>query len=323
MTMFTHSQASLFEGVSTFSPEDSPVSHSHRPESGSGSTTNAICSPKCSELSERFSPLGPFLKTLMGSSRWHSKYGTLKWDAQNIAVQRTSTITKRYTHERKLCCSTVSVKRSNAKDTPSNRLLFRLCHSKRTTKGKGSGSLREEMIATRHSLNLADRVGMLPTPKARTGADCPSERRRNTPSLDTQIALLPTPRTRGLLGGSGSKQTMQDAVDAGQISAEDATGLIGVEMIGTLLATTRKRSAKFAKGRTPNLAEVMLSTPCQTQHKGSGSNETVRDRLDYDIEKTSDGQQTGMRLQPAFVEYLMDLPLNWTSLEQETIEWTD
>ncbi len=69
--------------------------------------------------------------------------------------------------------------------------------------------------------------------------------------------------------------------------------------------------------------QMLLATPCASDHKGSGTNETVRNRLDYDIEKTPDGQMTGLKLQPAFVEWMMALPLNWASLEHETIEPLD
>ena len=123
-------QASLFGEESTYLPEDSPVSHSLRQGNAEASTTNGICSPKLFELSEKFSPLGSFLKTLMASSAWRTQVGTLKWAAIPIPERRTSTVTKRYIHERKLCFSTVSVTLSKVKVTPSSRLLFQLVSSK-------------------------------------------------------------------------------------------------------------------------------------------------------------------------------------------------
>jgi hypothetical protein len=64
----------------------------------------------------------------------------------------------------------------------------------------------------------------------------------------------------------------------------------------------------------------LLPTPAATDIKGSGTNDTVRDRLDYSIEKNQDGQKTGMKLQPAFVEWMMGFPIGWTDLSHSATQ---
>jgi hypothetical protein len=62
---------------------------------------------------------------------------------------------------------------------------------------------------------------------------------------------------------------------------------------------------------------ALISTPQASMWKGSGSNKNVRNRTDYSIEKTSNGEQTGLKLQPAFVEWMMGFPLGWTDVERK------
>ena len=59
----------------------------------------------------------------------------------------------------------------------------------------------------------------------------------------------------------------------------------------------------------------LIETPTTTMYKGSGSNTTVRTRLDYKVEKTKRGKLTGLKLQPAFVEWMMGYPLGFTHVE--------
>jgi len=93
------------------------------------------------------------------------------------------------------------------------------------------------------------------------------------------------------------------------------------------------------------LAVKMFPTPCATDHKGSGKNGTLRDRLDYACERGATksntyatpqardfrtGQksrwenpertrnlndQVGGQLNPTWVEWLMGWPLGWTDLK--------
>jgi hypothetical protein len=59
------------------------------------------------------------------------------------------------------------------------------------------------------------------------------------------------------------------------------------------------------------------STPTATMYKGSGSNSTVRSRLDYDVEKPNGVRVVGS-LNPNWVEWLMGYPRGWTDLTDGT-----
>ena len=65
-----------------------------------------------------------------------------------------------------------------------------------------------------------------------------------------------------------------------------------------------------------NLADQarMWPTPMASDHKGSGQNDTMRDRLDYAVEKP-EGKRISGSLNPEFVEYLMGYPIGWTDLK--------
>lgn len=141
-------------------------------------------------------------------------------------------------------------------------------------------------------------IPMAPTPNAR---DWRSPNRVDSESPFSMLneaihkaGMLPTPRTRGLLGGSGSKEMMQAQVDAGQISVEDASGLMGVQMCPTPWASDYKGASAqtVAKGRDP------LTNSCMDA-----------------IENSPDGTRTGLRLHPDFVEWMQGYPIGWTELK--------
>jgi len=57
----------------------------------------------------------------------------------------------------------------------------------------------------------------------------------------------------------------------------------------------------------------MYPTPTASDFKGSGRNETMRDRLDYAVEKP-DGKRVSGSLNPQWVEWLMGYPVGYTDL---------
>ena len=67
---------------------------------------------------------------------------------------------------------------------------------------------------------------------------------------------------------------------------------------------------EIASGSSPET----WPTPTATDGKGSGQNETMRDRLDYAVEKPN-GQRISGSLNPTWVEWLMGYPSGWTDLE--------
>jgi hypothetical protein len=67
----------------------------------------------------------------------------------------------------------------------------------------------------------------------------------------------------------------------------------------------------------PGQIAAMLPTPASRDYKGSNPGNPY-DSLDSVIEsgatKDQDGKRTGMKLQPAFVEWMMGYPESWTEL---------
>jgi hypothetical protein len=89
-----------------------------------------------------------------------------------------------------------------------------------------------------------------------------------------------------------------------------------------MLPTPRTNSTTGAGQRGeggPNLqtALSLIPTPASRDYK-AGSVSNPYDTLDSLVEtgatKGGDGKKTGLRLQPAFVEYLMGYPKSWTEL---------
>jgi hypothetical protein len=92
---------------------------------------------------------------------------------------------------------------------------------------------------------------------------------------------------------------------------------------------TEYRASVGRKDSPGSLAEQVMTpkfwpTPCATDHKGSGKNGELRDRLDYAVErgatKSNDyslevNLEAGGHLNPMWVEWLMGWPLGWTDLK--------
>jgi len=92
-----------------------------------------------------------------------------------------------------------------------------------------------------------------------------------------------------------------------------------------LWATPTKAIAKGSTAGNPNRPNKgggrdlrqdvkMYPTPTANDFKGSGRNETMRDRLDYAVEKP-DGKRVSGSLNPQWVEWLMGYPVGYTDLD--------
>jgi len=61
----------------------------------------------------------------------------------------------------------------------------------------------------------------------------------------------------------------------------------------------------------------LIETPTSLDYKGAGKNDTVRNRLDYTVEKTTDGMRTGLKLHPHFALWMMGFPISWLDFPME------
>ena len=177
------------------------------------------------------------------------------------------------------CCTTWK-----AKATPQGRLLFQLVASVRDTKGTDSG-LSQEMWAT-------PRVGgeeNFESLQKRKGTKVAKSTGGN---LLAQVqyrqdqTMWPTPDAN--CGDRGTQKEFQKIRPNGQ-------------------------PAQYTINQAVRDNPQMWSTPTATMYKGSGSNSTVRSRLDYDVEKPNGVRVVG-HLSPNWVEWLMGYPRGWTDL---------
>jgi len=124
---------------------------------------------------------------------------------------------------------TTFVRTWSAKVTTSGYLIMKLRLSEHRTDVKESflwrtpetGDCVNRIFAMnkRGEPKLSAQVKLFPTPKAKYRMDCPSERKRRTPDLESAVKmLLPTPTAAGLCGGTGSFEQLNNLRDMGIIS---------------------------------------------------------------------------------------------------------
>ncbi len=146
-----------------------------------------------------------------------------------------------------------------------------------------SGTLFQLQPLVRHTAVSAS--GSLPTPTTKSNQMCPSMMSRGVACRNLREAMWPTPK----------------ASAAGPDFAK-----VGRSKTGISLAT----------------AVAMFPTPAATDGKGAGKTGTLRDRLDYEVERGATKSKTyqqppqdGGSLNPTWVEWLMGFPLGWTALD--------
>jgi len=210
-----------------------------------------------------------------------------------------------------------------------------------------SGSMRngacyqQPMLAR---LTCENASGLLPTPLASLATHGgPNQRDSNgRPGLQMAAMMWPTPKSndaekRGNFDVMNPRNGLPAAAKRSIYptpSATDGTrgGVMTENMTGQSLTQVVNTMVRFP-------------TPCATDHKGAGKSGTLRDRLDYAVERGAtksntyatpqardfcSGQtsrwedpnrsrnlndQIGGQLNPTWVEWLMGWPLGWTDLK--------
>jgi hypothetical protein len=220
--------------TSTSLQEDFPASLSQEQGCAKASPMIVTSGRKCCALLSRCSPLGLLLKTLLDSSVWHSRSVSLEWKPQPLYAHRKRTFTRRYTHNKKQCSSTVSVKTLKMQDMKFSRLLFRLAPSTLPTEETGYGLLptvtqfdatgeqlkgKEWNGQTKHAMKIGGALSLLPTPVTGTqnsgrgrmgGLDGGSHARKKL----RELGLIPTPLAEGLDAGkhNGRADTLHSTI---------------------------------------------------------------------------------------------------------------
>ena len=162
------------------------------------------------------------------------------------------------------------------------------------------------------------------------GIDLPtSVKMFSTPVADT-ARMLPTPRTRGLLGGSGSREMVQAMVLDGTLSEEEGVALLGVKMWATPRVDDSKNngspSQQARHGPALNVPGKLLPTPRNSPAMASGTMGQIIRTMDttgytHKLEEAVAGGEEDSAamsdgsLSPDWVSWLMGLPVGWTSLD--------
>lgn len=178
----------------------------------------------------------------------------------------------------------------------------------RSNRGEGKGP----NLATAVKMCEPTHRQMFPAPRAQkvTNENEESWKKRNaagkvsTPPLSLAVKMFPTPRTRGLLGGTGSIDMLRLKVSLGDISHEDAEKMVGCRIWPTPQSTFL----------TPPNKDAVKRRMSNGRKSGVPLSEAVAREVIESGVKASD------RLNPDWVEILMGWVVGWTSEDPISME---
>ena len=216
----------------------------------------------------RYSPVGSLAKTLLASSRWFNPAVRLRWEAKPLCSER---LTEKEYSSDKNTPSKPSAKVLNVKDTPSNRLLFRLVPSARHTAGTASG--------------------LLPTVQTQGLKRCNADGKTEFMPLE----LLPTPMSTEVRHGQRVKELKEAGGDTFHSRKNGETrpnGLMDYMDFHGMLPTQEATNGKHT------------TFPASQKYRHGLVGELMRNCL------PSDGKDSP-QLNPLFVEEMMGFPPDW------------
>lgn len=287
---------SLERMQSTFLPADSPASRSVPPESERDETMNDISFRKCFEWWQSRGRVGSSLKTfaacLVSNLDGYSPRLSHRWKGK---VSRSS---------RFVFLLVPSVPRTgeidcglwDVEDFQAFRRFDRVQESvflPTPTTGRADQEMSPSQYK-RNTLNLCQTLQMLPTPTTENDQGLASDSNRHTPGLASTVAMLPTPAHRDYRGRHASES------DSFNQRMEHPRGVNLVEHLQRVEGLIKTPSAFDATVRSPK------STPT------SGDSGSLAQEMESGYR---DGESTGLKLQPAFVEWMMGYPIGYTDLK--------
>jgi len=241
---------------------------------------------KCSELLKSSSPLGLSVKMLLESEAWNSAIVSLRWKAIPIFKRTEKTITQLSWTE-----SATTLKQSGMKFS---RLLFQLAPSVRHTAGIESFLLRtpDTIAGGEASREMLEHLA--------------NNKLKRPSGMHHSLRLQDQIRHRGLLPTITGQETEHPQAE--------------------LTETGRRKTKDKKNSHSLNIADrvAMLLTP-DTPRPHDSDNTAGKyypNKKQADIAKALHGANTGLRLQPAFAEWMMGYPKNYTNLKLPT-EWQD
>jgi len=284
----------LNDMIASCSPQASPANHSAMPDENVERQMTVISGRRLSQSLKLSNPIGLFLRTCLESSIWYSPIVKLEWQAKalySVLRMTKSAITTQSAEE--------SNQTSDKQGMKQYGLLFQLAASAHPTEGIECGLLHspsgQEPGVTNERLQTKDgqpaKIGERAYDK-KTG-------RLAQVGLTQQInmGLLPTPCGME----TDNRERVADAVARGKPT----------------LKSRGKGEDNIQDNITNRLNFIaMLPTPMaqDAKDKGSCPSQTGKNEIAIVIEQSLDGQRTGMKLQPSFVEWMMGYPESWTEL---------
>ena len=208
-----------------------------------------------------------------------------------------------------------------------------------TTADVYTGNMKstQQSDGSMHSVSLPDYVEMFPTPSTMDHIERKGMRpsraatNRTTGYLSEEVVRWatptardykdtaveegqrnwPSPRTRGLLGGNGSREMVQQKVESGELTEEEAVAILGVKLWAIPTGQDAKNTAGPGREKRhgPMLNLQVNKWPTPT---GDDANNVTRASGDFQ----SLSREVEGSLNPDWVEqHLMSLPEGWTRLE--------
>jgi len=356
---FSTFQERLFADESTSSPEDSPVSHSQQPESERAEPMNDISFRKCFELFQRSDRVGSSLKTFAAclvsnldryspklSHHWKAKAtrssrfvfllqpskprtgeigsGLLLTPSVEDQIQmlptpntKDGTIGSDLKPDETVTETGGLPRRGVTEDSDGYALtlgrMVQMLPTPTTNYVSGganrvkieNGQFKRDAGTVDHSANLQSVVAMLPTltnvGRERSG----NQRSRRSGSADDALSMLPTPATRDYKGANSPEHLAKERGHHDQLPN-------AIAMLRTPAAN--EPGVKAGRLRTKDGEPAKIGERAYDAETGRNAQVGLSQQI------AMDGTNPGLRLQPAFVEWMQSFPLNWTSLEQETTE---
>ena len=282
-----------------FSQEDFLVSLSPSQAREWERTMTATSGQRCYGQFGRFSPLGSFVRTLLASGRWWSKWKLLRWGAQTTYSSQVT-----YTERKDGSRSKESARTLKTLAIPSRRLIFQLAVSEHPTEETGSG--------------------LLPTVQTQGLKRCSKEGK--TEFYPTE--LLPTPTALDFGSGRINKSASPGAKERPTIAKTARMGLLPTTNAVEATKYTHKLNPSSQMGRSLTALAVngLMPTPSARDYKGNTITTTRRRKGQFtrwgemlpDFITRLNEEQTGdskasPQLNPLFVEEMMGFPFGWTT----------
>ena len=294
--------------IASCSPPDSPASPSPVQGEERARQTTATSGHRLLQLLRLSDPIGCCLRMLLESSIWYSPTVRLQWQTKPLFAKYRMTKSQIMTPSQEELTET-----SEKQGMRLFGLLYQLAVSGHPTDETG--------------------CGLLPTVES-WDAQRGAAREYNRKSKNQKDRNLVTLIAKGMLRTPSQQEpgvTVErlqpkegEPAKIGERAYDKKTGRLAqvglTQQIG-MLPTPRanKNTPQEREDFTPCLAAriAMLPTPASRDYKGANP-ENPYDCLDSLIEtgatKDQVGKKTGMKLQPAFVEWMMGFPIGWTDL---------